>query len=105
MPRILVIGGGYAGFRRPCGHRRRGDPDVRRTWNLASPTPGAFTVQNAVRQGKQLAKNLVRALRQSEHDQFDPLGLTWDCPGVDRRRRQLLPAAFACAASAVARSG
>lgn len=37
--------------------------------------------------------------------QFDPLGLTRDCPGLDRRRRQLLPAAFACAASAVARSG
>ena len=34
--------------------------------NLASPTPGAFTVpnaQNAVRQGKLLAKNVIRALR------------------------------------------
>jgi len=37
--------------------------------DLASPTPGAFTVpnaQNAVRQGKRLAKNLVRALRGRE---------------------------------------
>jgi NADH dehydrogenase len=37
--------------------------------DLASPTPGAFTVpnaQNAVRQGKRLAKNLIRALRGRE---------------------------------------
>ena len=37
--------------------------------NLASPTPGAFTVpnaQNAVRQGKLLAKNVIRALRGRE---------------------------------------
>jgi NADH dehydrogenase len=37
--------------------------------DLASPTPGAYTVpnaQNAVRQGKLLAKNLVRSLRGHE---------------------------------------
>jgi NADH dehydrogenase len=37
--------------------------------NLASSTPGAFTVpnaQNAVRQGKRLAKNVIRALRGRE---------------------------------------
>ena len=41
--------------------------------DLASPTEGAFTVpnaQNAVRQGKLLAKNLVRTLRGREPKQY-----------------------------------
>jgi NADH dehydrogenase len=41
--------------------------------DLASPTPGAFTVpnaQNAVRQGKLLAKNLVRTMRGREPKQY-----------------------------------
>jgi NADH dehydrogenase len=41
--------------------------------DLASPTPGAFTVpnaQNAVRQGKLLAKNLVRTMRGREPKKY-----------------------------------